>query len=350
MPSEATRDKRRAATVAGTATALGVSLVGGALVLMLAGPPVQKPAALEPLSPPSPAPTAPPAGEDTGSGGDLLSMFGADSINAAGTTVDTEGNSAAADLLSAPPGAAPGGLPPLSGVQLPPASTLPTLPAPPPGAPVDWNSVFGPLAQAQNNAQAANVAGTVVGSTAGLTGATISSAAVLLGDLILYSAYSNNGQGVLNGLQTMLASVPAVDAAAGLQGLQTMSPDFSGLNAAFAAAAASPPLGVPQLPPMPVGMPTPEEALAGLGMVGAAGIPLPPPPELPPMPDLSGLFALPAIGIPQLPGPPQLPQGPRPEDVVGGVVGGLVAATIAGAVIGAVFQPPSLTRMMGLPF
>lgn len=68
------------------------------------------------------------------------------------------------------------------------------------------------------------------------------------------------------------------------------------------------------------------------------------------MPDLSGLFALPAIGIPQLPGPPQLPQGPRPEDVVGGVVGGLVAATIAGAVIGAVFQPPSLTRMMGLPF
>ena len=36
--------------------------------------------------------------------------------------------------------------------------------------------------------------------------------------------------------------------------------------------------------------------------------------------------------------------------VVGGVVGGLVAATIAGAVLGAIFQPPSLTRLMGLPF
>jgi hypothetical protein len=68
------------------------------------------------------------------------------------------------------------------------------------------------------------------------------------------------------------------------------------------------------------------------------------------MPDLSALLAVPAFGIPQLPGPPELPQLPRPEEVVGGVVGGLVAATIAGAVLGAIFQPPSLTRLMGLPF
>lgn len=346
MPSQATRDQRRAATVAGTGTALGVSLIGGALVLMLAGPPVQKPAALEPLSPPPPTSTAPAPEPDLGAGGDLLSMFGGDagaSINAAGTTVDTDGPSVAGDLLSTPTGFAPGELPPLSGVQLPPSAALPA------GTPVDWGSIFAPLAQAQNNAQAANVAGAVVGSAAGLTGAAINSTAVVLGDLILYGALNSNGQGVLNGLQTMLASVPAMDATAtGLQGLQAMSPDLSGLNAAFAAAAAAPPLGVPQLPPMPPGLPAPEQALAALGTIGA--VPLPPPPELPPMPDLSGLFALPAIGIPQLPGPPQLPQGPKPEDVVGGVVGGLVAATIAGAVLGAIFQPPSLTRLMGLPF
>ncbi len=367
MRSQASREKRRAATVAGTATALGVSLVGGALVLMLAGPPVQKPVALEPLTP-TPAPTSaapsPSPEPDIGSG-DLLSMFGGDSVASLGGG-DLGADTAAADLFAGQTGGAgaPAALPQLAlpqlalpalpGGQLP---ALPSLPSQPAAPPFDWNAVLAPLIQAQNNAQAANVSGSVIGSVTGLGGAAINSAAVLLGDLILYAAYTSGGPDLLNQVQTALAAAAAGSAVApGLQGLQLPPPpDLSGLNAAFAAAAASPPLGVPQLPPMPAGLPTPDEALAAIAAalpaVSAAGLPaLPPPPELPPMPDLSGLFALPAIGIPQLPGPPQLPQLPKPEEVVGGVVGGLVAATIAGAVIGAIFQPPSLTRLMGLPF
>ena len=65
---------------------------------------------------------------------------------------------------------------------------------------------------------------------------------------------------------------------------------------------------------------------------------------------LPALPGLPSLPMPGLPPPPQLP---RPEEVVGGIAGGIVGLAIAGAVlggIGAIFQPPSLTRMMGLPF
>jgi hypothetical protein len=47
--------------------------------------------------------------------------------------------------------------------------------------------------------------------------------------------------------------------------------------------------------------------------------------------------------------PLQLPQLPRAEDVVGGIVAGAVTLAAVGVVM-SFFQPPSLTRMMGLPF
>jgi hypothetical protein len=45
-----------------------------------------------------------------------------------------------------------------------------------------------------------------------------------------------------------------------------------------------------------------------------------------------------------------MPQLPRPEEVVGGVVGGAVAIGVAGVILGTLFPPPSITRMLGMPF
>jgi hypothetical protein len=99
------------------------------------------------------------------------------------------------------------------------------------------------------------------------------------------------------------------------------------LSAAFAAAAGAPPLGVPAPPALPP-LPTPEQlaaSLAGLSALGAL-------PALPP-------FTLPVM-----------PQLPRAEDVVGGVVGGAIAIVVGGAILGTIFRPPSITRMLGMPF
>ena len=139
--------------------------------------------------------------------------------------------------------------------------------------------------------------------------------------------------------------LPAVTVPAAASSLGT--PDFSGLTAAFAAAAANPPIGVPALPPPPPGLPTPEQVLGGLAALPAPGLPqLPPPPPIGlPTPEqvAAGLFALPAIGLPALPPPPPiglpqlppigLPQLPPPPPI------GLPS-----------FGLPSITRLLGLPF
>jgi hypothetical protein len=205
-----------------------------------------------------------------------------------------------------------------------PSAQLPNAAAFPAGPAFDWNALLAPLVAAQANAQAANVAGYIVG---GIT----NSVAVLLGDLILFAAYANNGQPLLAALENTLAS-PGAAAAAGTALMATMPPvpalpDFSGLSAAFAAAAGAPPLGVPAPPALPP-LPTPEQLAASL-----AG--------------LSALGALPALPPFTLPGMPQLP---RAEDVVGGVVGGAVAIVVGGFILGALFRPPSITRMLGMPF
>jgi hypothetical protein len=206
-----------------------------------------------------------------------------------------------------------------------PSAQLPEAAAFPAGPAFDWNALLAPLVAAQANAQAANVAGPIVGGAVGLA----NSAAIVLGDLILFAALANNGGPLLAALQNTLAS-PAV---ASMLATMPAPLDLSGLNAAFAAAAATPPLGVPAPPALP-SLPTPEQfaaSLAGLSALGA-------------------LPALPPLGLPGLPPPPGMPPLPRPEDVVGGVVGGAVAIGVGGLILGTLFPPPSITRMLGMPF
>jgi hypothetical protein len=312
---------------AGTAASLVVSLIGGTLALLFSGGPQQSTTALKPLQPPVSAPVVEPEPAPSADGPGL-SMFGLgdsstsgilDSGSSVSSTSDASGGVAQFGFTPSASAALPP-LPPLPSAQLPDASAFPAGPA------FDWNALLAPLVAAQANAQAANVAGSIIGGSVGIA----NSVALVLGDLILFAAYANNGQPLLAALQNTLAAPGAAAAGTALWGNMApvpALPDLSGLSAAFAAAAGAPPLGVPAPPALPP-LPTPEQLAASL-----AG--------------LSALGALPALPPFTLPGMPQLP---RAEDVVGGVVGGAVAIVVGGAILGTIFRPPSITRMLGMPF
>ena len=317
MESDVTKSRRRATVTAGTAVALVVSLIGGTLSLLFSGGTQQSKTALKPLEPPISAPAIEPEPLPSTGGQTDLSMFGLGDSSVSSMT-DTSGGVAQSGFTPS----ASSALPPLPSFQLPDASALPALPAVPA---IDWNALFAPLVAAQANAQAANVAGAIVGPTVGL----VNSAAVVLGDLILFAAYTSNGQPLLTALQNTLAA-PAAAAAAGTALVANMPPlpalpDLSGLTAAFAAAAAVPPLGVPSLPAPPdlsglavalaaagavppVGLPTPDQIAAGLALPALGGLALLPIglPEiqLPAPPDLTPLLLLPLLGL--LPSPTRL--------------------------------------------
>ena len=326
MQSDATKSRRRAMVTAGTAAALVVSLVGGTLSLLFSDGPLQSTTALKPIQPPVSAPAIEPEPAPSGGQPDL-SIFGlgdssvsgmADSGSAVSSTADASSGVAQLGFTPSASAALPS-LPTLPSAQLPEAAAFPAGPA------FDWNALLAPLVAAQANAQAANVAGPIVGGAVGIA----NSVALVLGDLILFAAFANNGQPLLTALQNTLAS-PAV---ASMLATMPAPLDLSGLNAAFAAAAATPPLGVPAPPALP-SLPTPEQfaaSLAGLSALGA-------------------LPALPPLGLPGLPPPPGMPPLPRPEDVIGGVVGGAVAIGVGGLILGTLFPPPSITRMLGMPF
>ena len=322
MGSDVTKSRRRALT-AGTAASLVVSLVGGTLALLFSGEPQQSTTALKPLQPPVSAPTIEPEPAPSTGG---LSMFGlgdssASSMADSGSSVSSTAGASGGVAQSGFTPSASTALPPLQSFPMPDASALPAGPA------FDWDALLAPLVAAQANAQAANVAGSIIGGSVGIA----NSVALVLGDLILFAAFSSNGQPLLSALQNTL-DAPAAATAAGtalMAGLPPVSalPDLSGLTAAFAAAAGTPPLGVPAPPALPP-MPTPEQFAASV-----AG--------------LSALGALPALPPLALPGMPQLP---RPEEVVGGIVGGAVAIGVGGIILGTLFPPPSITRMLGMPF
>ena len=322
MESDETKSRRRALVTAGTAVALVVSLIGGTLSLMFSGDPRPSTTALKPLEPPvsvqaiEPEP-APSTGDPTD-----LSMFGLGD-GPVSSTADTSGDVAQFGFTPSGSAALPP-LPPLPASQLPAASAFPA------GPTFNWDALLAPLVAAQANAQAANVAGSIIGGSVAIA----NSVALVLGDLILFAAFANNGQPLRTALQTTLAA-PAAATAAGSAMLGTLPalPDLSGLNAAFAAAAAAPPLGVPSplaLPPLP----TPEQLATSMTALSALG----------------ALPALPPLVLPGLPPPPGMPQLPRPEEVVGGVVGGAVAIGVGAIVLGTLFPPPSITRMLGMPF
>ncbi len=322
MESDETKSRRRALVTAGTAVALVVSLIGGTLSLMFSGDPRPSTTALKPLEPPvsvqaiEPEP-APSTGDPTD-----LSMFGLGD-GPVSSTADTSGDVAQFGFTPSGSAALPPP-PPLPASQLPAASAFPA------GPTFNWDALLAPLVAAQANAQAANVAGSIIGGSVAIA----NSVALVLGDLILFAAFANNGQPLLTALQNTLAA-PAAATAAGSAMLGTLPalPDLSGLNAAFAAAAAAPPLGVPSplaLPPLP----TPEQLATSMTALSALG----------------ALPALPPLVLPGLPPPPGMPQLPRPEEVVGGVVGGAVAIGVGAIVLGTLFPPPSITRMLGMPF
>ena len=322
MESDETKSRRRALVTAGTAVALVVSLIGGTLSLLFSGDPRPSTTALKPLEPPvsvqaiEPEP-APSTGDPTD-----LSMFGLGD-GPVSSTADTSGDVAQFGFTPSGSAALPPP-PPLPASQLPAASAFPA------GPTFNWDALLAPLVAAQANAQAANVAGSIIGGSVAIA----NSVALVLGDLILFAAFANNGQPLLTALQNTLAA-PAAATAAGSAMLGTLPalPDLSGLNAAFAAAAAAPPLGVPSplaLPPLP----TPEQLATSMTALSALG----------------ALPALPPLVLPGLPPPPGMPQLPRPEEVVGGVVGGAVAIGVGAIILGTLFPPPSITRMLGMPF
>ena len=322
MQSDATKSRRRAMVTAGTAASLVVSLVGGTLSLLFSGDPRPSTTALKPLEPPVSVQAIEPEPAPSTGGPTDLSMFGLGD-GPVSSTADTSGDVAQFGFTPSGSAALPP-LPPLPASQLPAASAFPA------GPTFNWDALLAPLVAAQANAQAANVAGSIIGGSVAIA----NSVALVLGDLILFAAFANNGQPLLTALQNTLAA-PAAATAAGSAMLGTLPalPDLSGLNAAFAAAAAAPPLGVPSplaLPPLP----TPEQLATSMTALSALG----------------ALPALPPLVLPGLPPPPGMPQLPRPEEVVGGVVGGAVAIGVGAIVLGTLFPPPSITRMLGMPF
>ena len=245
---------RRAGLVVATSAALLSSLFGGVTVLLHSGPSAQRPTALQPVPAKAPEPEPSTATPEPDPGA-LLNQGGSPS-----------GGSSAA-LLPAPS---------LPVFQFPAPPQLPAVPT------IDWQAALEPYIQSQMNAAAANLAGSINGTASGAA----NSAAVAVSDLLLFANYANNNPALLSQLESALpAAAPAVAA------LQSgAGPDFSGLSAAFAAAAAQPPLGIPappglpQLPPPP-GLPTPEQVAAALA-IPAVGLPALAVPTLPPPPPI----------------------------------------------------------------
>lgn len=334
QPTTPDEEKRRRGFVLGAAATSVLSLLGGIIFLLFSGQTPTGQPALKPRSTPSTVASAPPSTEAPDSSGDLLGAMGANFSDVAGA--------GAPGLTSGQDGAAPLGGVPLSGaggspLQLPPAPQTPA---------IDWDELLAPSVQAQQDAIAAGLTGAITGPVVNAVSSGFNSSAILLGDLILYAAYTQNGGPLLNGLQTAIPAAAVAAPALAAAGAAPAAADFSGLTSAFAAASALPsPVGLPALPQLPP-LPTPEQVVAGLSALPAIGAlqQLPPPPPLPtPEQALAGASAAaaamgalgamlpppPPIGLPSLPpiGLPSLPPIGLPS-------------------IGL----PSITRLLGLPF
>ena len=342
--------QRRRYRAAAAVTSI-ISLVGGVTFQVFSGDGPTQSAALKPrvvappAAPPSPAAPAP------------STAPGMDFPGAMSGGMDSPTDAGGADYSAFTPGAAAQTVP--LAASPPPAALQLPLQVPPFEAPAlppaeDLLGLVQPYVQAYIDSVTQSLGADLAES---ITGNALSTAANLaigaLDGLILYAAYveDDNGRVLLNQLQNALPAIAAPPLAAEAA---APIPDFAGLSEAFAAVADMP-LALGQVPPQ---LPRAEDvgaALAGLPQlpraedVGAALAALPPPqlPQLPQLPRAEDV----AVGLAALPPPqlPQLPQLPRAEDVAGGIV----AVTVAGLVLSAIFappKPPSLTRMLGLPF
>ena len=333
QPTTPEEKRRRRGVVLGAAATSVLSLLGGIIFLLFSGQTPTQTAPLKPRSTPTTVASAPPTTEAPASTGDLLGAMGAN-------FTDTGVSGGVPGLNSSAGGASPLGGVPLSGAPLSPLQ----LPSAPQGPAIDWGQLLEPSVQAQQDAIAAGLTGAITGPVVNAVSSGFNSSAILLGDIILYAAYTNNGGGLLNQLQTAIpAAAVAAPTLAAAGAAPAAAVDFSGLTSAFAAASALPsPVGLPALPQLPP-LPTPEQVLAGLSAIPAISAlqQLPPPPPLPtPEQALAGASAAaaamgalaallpppPPIGLPSLP-PIGLPPIGLPS-----------------------FGLPSITRLLGLPF
>ena len=327
------RRYRRTAVGVGAVTSV-VSLIGGATFLVFSGDSATRHAALKPrnvpaMDPPPSLDSAPPPAYGMDFLGDISSAD-----TASGTGVTTDAYSVPLEFTPSGPAAAV----PLSAWP-PVALQLPQFQAPALPPAVDWPGLIQPYLQAYIDSVAQSLGADLAES---ITGNAIGTAANLalgaLDGLILYAAYVDDGNGLLTQLRDAL---PALTAPALAAEAAAPIPEFAGLSEAFAAVAQMP---VALGQQVPLQLPRAEDAAVGLAALSQL-----PPPQLPQLPraeDLAvGLAALSQLPPPQL---PQLPQLPRAEDVAGGIV----AVAVTGLVLSAIFapKPPSLTRMMGLPF
>lgn len=169
-------------------------------------------------------------------------------------------------------GARPSAASPASAPAFLPGSP-PAFRPPPPPPPIDWNALVAAVVETRNvNAQNANAAGAVADSAAG----ELQRVATVVTNLVLYAAYSPDGQNFLSQLQSSLdaAALPAIAAAQPPELAELPELDFSGLAAVYEAISAQPPpLGFtgppPELPPSPALPPPP-----GAEPEGPAGAPL----------------------------------------------------------------------------
>lgn len=148
----------------------------------------------------------------------------------------------------------------------------------PPPPPIDWNALVAAVVATRSaNVQAASSPVALADRVSG----ELQRATTLVTNLVLYAAYSQDGQNFLSQLQNSLdaAGLPAIAAAGSPQLPESPQVDFSGLSAVYEAISAQPPL---------------------IGFTG-------PPPELPPSqgPEQAGS----EVGLP-VPLDPQAPQSP----------------------------------------
>jgi hypothetical protein len=216
---------RRAAIVGGSALVLSTAL-GAALVLVHSGDEQETPGALASVQPSAEARLPEPV----------------------------PASSAPAPAVAEPQPAAPFPAPgfPATPVYSPaPARAFQAGPPPP----IDWNALVAAVVNTRNAMEVSLPAPPGAAEVSDGVSGGLRAATTLVTDLVMYAAYSGDGQNFLAQMQSSLNSLPAPTA--GVPELPVFSaPDFSGLSAAFEAFAAQPqPIGVtgppPQLPPRP---------------------------------------------------------------------------------------------------
>lgn len=255
------RLSRRRAAVIGVSVLVLATAVGAALTVVHSGAPTDSRGALAPIGSDSSAPSAVSVPSEPVS--PVPSVSSGPQTNAVALPEGFGGALGDSPVAVGAP-ARPAALPRLA------------LPSPPP---IDWTALTRAVAETRAMQDQASPDQIARGVSDGLQ-----AAAAQVTNLILYAAYSPDGQNFLTQLQTTLdeAGLPAIAGADLSPWPQVTSPDFAGLSAAYQAVSEQPPpLGIsgppPELPP--------DQAAAAMEFLDALSQQSVPPPS-----DLSSMF------------------------------------------------------------